>query len=157
MIDENSEKFTPAMNDENLYKLCRLYGERARIWRQKFIGLLPEVYKRRLFEKKGFCSIFEFAKKLCGLSEEQVRLVLNLEKRFEKMYVLKGLLVEGKVSVNKLSRIASIAKPENEIFLAGQVQMLSKSAVESLVRDEKYWEKENGKNESAANNKNESG
>jgi hypothetical protein len=84
---------------------------------------------------------------LCGLSEEQVKLVLNLEKRFEKMDVLKGLLVEGKVSVNKLSRIASIAKPENEIFLAGQVQMLSKSAVESLVRDEKFWEKESGKNE----------
>ncbi|MFA5948368.1 MAG: hypothetical protein WC806_05395 [Candidatus Gracilibacteria bacterium] len=148
MMDKNSEKFNEFMSDENLFKLCRLYGEKARMWRQKFIGLLPEVYKRRLFEKKGFSSIFEFAKKLCGLSEEQVRLVLNLEKRFEKMDVLKGLLVEGKVSVNKLSRIASIAKPENEVFLAGQVQMLSKSAVESLVRDEKIYEKENRKNDS---------
>ncbi|MFA5948233.1 MAG: hypothetical protein WC806_04670, partial [Candidatus Gracilibacteria bacterium] len=81
------------------------------------------------------------------MSEEQVRLVLNLEKRFEKMDVLKGLLVEGKVSVNKLSRIASIAKPENEMFLAGQVQALSKSAVESLVRNEKYWRKEDVKND----------
>jgi len=156
-FDSERMDFNKFMSDENLYNLCRLYGEKARMWRQKFIGLLPEVYKRRLFEKKGFSSVFEFGKKLCGLSEEQVRLVLNLEKRFEKMYVLKGLLVEGKVSVNKLSRIASIAKPENEIFLAGQVQMLSKSAVETLVRDEKFWEKENRKNESAANNKNESG
>ena len=63
------------------------------------------------------------------------------------MYVLTGLLVDGKVSVNKLSRIASIAKPENEMFLAGQVQALSKSAVESLVRNEKYWRKEDVKND----------
>jgi hypothetical protein len=63
MIDENSEKFIPQirgfnefMSDENLYNLCILYGEKARMWRQKFIGLLPEVYKRRLFEKKGFAT-----------------------------------------------------------------------------------------------------
>ncbi len=134
------------LNDENLYNLCKTYGERARLWRQKFAGLLPEVFKRRLYEKKGFSSIFEFSKRLAGMSEEQVRLVLNLEKRFEKTPVLKSLLVDGKVSVNKLARIVSIAKPDNEIFLATQVQILSKSAVETLVRDEKFAEKSNEKN-----------
>ncbi|MFA6917835.1 MAG: hypothetical protein WC285_03300 [Candidatus Gracilibacteria bacterium] len=127
--------------DEKLYQLCQTYGERTRFWRQKFTGLLPEVFKRRLYEKKGFSSIFEFSKKLAGLSEEQVRLVLNLERRFEETPVLKSLLVEGKVSVNKLARIVSIAKPENDMFLATQVQILSKSAVETLVRDEKFWAK----------------
>ena len=126
-----------SVSDENLYQLCQRYGENARFWRQKFIGLLPEVFKRKLYEKKGFSSIFEFSKKLAGLSEEQVRLVLNLEKRFEETPILKSLLVEGKVSMNKLARIVSIAKPENEMFLATQVQVLSKSAVETLVRDEK--------------------
>ncbi|MFA6305431.1 MAG: HNH endonuclease signature motif containing protein [Candidatus Gracilibacteria bacterium] len=125
------------ISDENLYNLCKEYGERTRIWRQRFAGLLPEVFKRKLYEKKGFCSIFEFSKKLAGLSEEQTRLVLNLEKRFEETPALKTLLVAGKVSINKLARIVSIAKPENEKFLANQVQILSKSAVETLVRDEK--------------------
>ena len=132
-----------SMPDENLYNLCKQYGERARIWRQRFAGLLPEVFKRKLYERKGFLSIFEFAKKLAGMSEEQVRLVLNLEKRFEEMPRLKSLLTDGKVSVNKLSRIVSIARPENEIFLANQVQILSKSAVETLVRDEKFATKSN--------------
>ncbi|MFA6917679.1 MAG: HNH endonuclease signature motif containing protein [Candidatus Gracilibacteria bacterium] len=130
-----------SLTDEKLYHLCQTYGERTRFWRQKFTGLLPEVFKRRLYEKKGFSSIFEFSKKLAGLSEEQVRLVLNLEIRFEETPVLKSLLVEGKVSMNKLARIVSIAKPENEKFLATQVQILSKSAVETLVRDEKFWAK----------------
>ncbi|MDP2643032.1 MAG: HNH endonuclease signature motif containing protein [Candidatus Peregrinibacteria bacterium] len=126
------------MPDENLYNLCKTYGERTRIWRQRFAGLLPEVFKRKLYQKKGFYSIFEFAKKLAGMSEEQVRLTINLEKRFERTPALKSLLTTGKVSINKLSKIVSIAKPENEIFLATQVQILSKSAVETLVRDEKF-------------------
>ncbi|MDP2642223.1 MAG: hypothetical protein Q8P62_00060 [Candidatus Peregrinibacteria bacterium] len=142
-----------SMPDENLYNLCKTYGERTRIWRQRFAGLLPEVFKRKLYEKKGFCSIFEFAKKLAGMNEEQVRCVINVEKRFEDMPALKMLLTSGKVSINKLSRIVSIAKPENEIFLATQVQILSKSAVETLVRDEKFAE-ENKDGESTENAEN---
>ena len=136
-----------SMPDKNLYNLCKTHGERARIWRQRFAGLLPEVFKRKLYEKKGFISIFEFSKKLAGLSEEQVRLVLNLEKRFETMPALKTLLTSGKVSVNKLSRIVSIATHKNEMFLATQVQVLSKNAVETLVRDEKFATGNYGKNE----------
>jgi len=136
-----------SMPDKNLYNLCKTYGERARIWRQRFAGLLPEVFKRKLYEKKGFFSIFKFAKKLAGMSEEQVRRVINVEKRFEDMPALKMLLTSGKVSINKLSRIVSIAKPGNEMFLATQVQVLSKSAVETLVRDEKFATGNYGKNE----------
>ncbi|MFA6918144.1 MAG: hypothetical protein WC285_04945, partial [Candidatus Gracilibacteria bacterium] len=142
------------LSDEKLYQLCQIYGERTRFWRQKFTGLIPEVFRRRLYEKKGFSSIFEFAKKLAGLSEEQVRLVLNLERRFEETPTLKSLLVEGKVSINKLARIVSISKPENEKFLATQVQILSKSAVETLVRDEKFWIKSGDENSEKNEEKN---
>jgi len=86
------------------------------------VGLLPEVSKRRLWEKKGFGSIFEFAAKLAGLSQEQVRLALNLERRFSGLPVLKGLLVEGEVSLNKLARVVSIATVENEGELAEKVR-----------------------------------
>ena len=101
------------MTDEKLYELVKLYGRNALVWRQKFMGLLPEVEKRRLYESKGFGSIFEFAYKLAGLSEQQVRTALNLEKRFESLPALKALLVEGKVSVSKLVRVASIATATN--------------------------------------------
>ncbi|MEK7672387.1 MAG: hypothetical protein AAB373_00740 [Patescibacteria group bacterium] len=131
------------LEDENLFRLCRMYGGRALAWRAKFIGLLPEVFKRKLYDKKGFDSIFEFAKKLAGLSEEQVRLTLNLEKKFEKLPELRNLLVSGEVSVNKLARVAAVAKPENEQFWAENLKNLSKNAVETLVRDEKFRQAEN--------------
>ncbi|MFA5821311.1 MAG: HNH endonuclease signature motif containing protein, partial [Candidatus Gracilibacteria bacterium] len=49
--------------------------------------------------------------------------------------VLCELFTTGKVSANKLARITSIATVENQEFLANQVRLLPKSAVETLVRD----------------------
>ncbi|MEK7523729.1 MAG: hypothetical protein AAB588_01735 [Patescibacteria group bacterium] len=125
------------LSDEKLFSLCRQYGEQARRWRQKFAGLLPEVNRRRLFEKKGFSSIFEFAKKLAGMSEEHVRRILNIERKFSAMPILKTMLVNGEVSVNKLAKVASIATAENQDALANQVKLLSCRALETLARDEK--------------------
>lgn len=125
-------------SDAKLYYWCAHYGEQARKWRQRFLGLLPEVHRRGLYEKKGFSSIFEFAAKLAGISKEQVQRVLQLEERFEDKPALKTMLENGEVSVNKLARIASIATPENQEVLAQQVQILPKAALETLVRDEKF-------------------
>ncbi len=130
-------------SDKQLYQLCKKYGTNALMWRRKFTGLLPEVNRRRLYEKRGFSSIFEFAKKLCGLSEKQVRLALNLNERFKDKPALKGLLTSGEVSVNKLTRVTSVATPEDEEFWAEKVQQLSKSALETFVKDVKN-ENQNG-------------
>ena len=74
---------------------------------------------------------------MCGLSEEQVRLVLNLEKRFEDKKILHRLLVNGEVSINKLAKIASIATANNQESLANQSKILPCRALETLARDEK--------------------
>ena len=131
-------KINMKITDENLYELCKKYGTASLIWRQKFTGLLPEVNRRRLYEKKGFSSIFEFAFKLCGLSQDQVHLALNLGRRFEDKPALMKLLEEGEASINKLSRVVSIATVENQEELAEKVKILPKSALETLVRDEKF-------------------
>ncbi len=123
------------ITDQKLFDLCKNYGREVLQWRQKFIGLLPEVQKRKLYEKKGFQSIFEFAKKLAGLSEEQIRTALNLDRIFEDKPVLKNIFINGEVSINKLVRITSVATQENQDFWANQVKMLSSRALETLVRD----------------------
>lgn len=125
------------LTDEKLFYLCQRYGENARLWRQKFLGLLPEVFKRKLYARKGFSSIFEFAAKLAGASEEQVSRVLNLEKKFQDKPDLYRALINGEVSVNKLRKIVSIATPENQKILLEQAKILSQKAVETLTRDEK--------------------
>ena len=127
-------------SDKQLFNMARRFGKNTLAWRRKFTGILPEIYKRRIYEK-NYESIFVFAKKMAGLSEKQVRRVLNLEKRFKETPTLRKILVTGEVSVNKLVRVASIATPENEEELVEKVKVLPQSAIETLVRDEKFAQK----------------
>ena len=128
---------TDDMTDEKLFLLCKQYGAQALEARRKFAGLLPEVFRRKLYEKKGFGSIYHFAAVLAGMSNEQVDVVLRLEKRFEDKPVLKNALVEGKVSASKLARVASIATKENQEELAHKAEILTNRALEVFVKDEK--------------------
>lgn len=91
-------------------------------------------------KRKVLC-LFLNLQKLAGLSEEQVRTVLNLEKKFDDKAMLKELLVNGEVSANKLVRIQSVATQENQEFWANQVRILPSRALETLVREEKQLKK----------------
>lgn len=131
------------MTDEQLLRLCEKCGKRALLWRRKFSGLLPEVNRRRLYERRGCASIFEFAYKTAGLSEQQVRRALNLSYEFRNKPALQELLTNGSVGLSKLARVASIATPENESALAEKVRLLPQKALETLVRDERISESQN--------------
>lgn len=135
----NSSKISAIteITDGELFQLCKTYGKNALLWRRKFIGLLPEVNRRQLYERKGFSSIFEFAARLAGVSREQVKLALNLENRFGDKPILKEALVSGEISINKLAKIASIATIENQECLVEQAKLLPCRTLETLVRDEK--------------------
>ncbi len=132
---ENVVTVVSSVSDSQLYEMCRSFGSQALEARRKFLGLLPEVNRRKLYEKKGFSSVFHFAAVLAGVSEAQVRTVLNIERKFTDKPVLKELLVSGAVSVNKLARVAPIATQQNQDFWANNVQNLSNRAVETLVKD----------------------
>ncbi len=125
------------LSNAELLTLCREYGQATLMWRRKFLGLLPEVHKRKLYEQAGCSSAIEFAQKIAGISEEQVRLTLNLERRFENKPALHEALVNGDVSVNKLARVVSIATKENAEELAEKAKILPQNALETLVRDVK--------------------
>jgi hypothetical protein len=103
-----------AMSDNEIYIFCKKCGAEALEARRKFIGLLPEVFRRKIHIKKGFESIHEFAAKLAGISHDQVTRVLHLDKKYFDKPVLRTALTEGKISVNKLIRISSIATTENQ-------------------------------------------
>lgn len=131
------------LNDDELFAKCRLYGAEARNWRNKFLGLLPEVYRRRLYRERGFQSIFEFSYKLAGVNEDQVKRVLRLDEKFRTAAPqLHQLLMNGEVSPHKLARVASIADKETDVELAAYVVTFSKTALETLVRDVKFARQE---------------
>lgn len=126
------------MNDMKILEKCMEFGRNLRFFRNKFLGLLPIINEKRLFEKRGFSSIFKFAYQVGGVSEEQVKAVLSLYFRFRDLSALKSLLVNGTVSANKLIKVASIARKENEEELCSLVLKLPYKAIETLVRDYKF-------------------
>ncbi len=123
------------LSDKDLVSRFEYFGKMTLRYRYRVIGLLPEVAERKLYLRRGCASIFEYAKKVAGLSEEQTSRVLNIAPRLSDKPALRSLLEEGNVSVNKLARVVSIATVENEGELAERVQILSKSALETFVRD----------------------
>ncbi len=133
----NKQDFDNTQNhaDHKIFLLFREYGAKALLYRQKCIGLLPEIYRRKIHERQGFQSIFEFAAKYAGISQEQVKRVLSLEEKFQDKPALHQALITGEISINKLARVASIATVENQDILVEQTRMLSKSALETLAKD----------------------
>ncbi|MFA5854789.1 MAG: hypothetical protein WC846_00645 [Candidatus Gracilibacteria bacterium] len=128
--------------DNELLSLCRQYGGNALLWRRKFESLLPEVFRRRLYEKENCSNIYEFAAKFAGLSEAQVNTVLHLEKRLQGKPILLGLFHEAEVSTNKLVRVLTVATEANQEDLAQKLKIFSQKTMEIYVRDLKREQNE---------------
>ncbi len=133
--DKKSSIAKSSLSDEQLFLLCKHYGTQAILARRKFIGLLPEIFRRKIYLKKHFSSIFEFAAKLGGVSKEQVDTVMHLNRKFERLPTLKNALNEGEISMNKLARIVSVANDENEKEIYEKTKILPNRALEVFVKD----------------------
>ncbi|MBU1703298.1 hypothetical protein KJ951_02740, partial [Patescibacteria group bacterium] len=120
---------------EKFHQTFKYCGAKHREFRNRCIGMLPRILEERIYEKKGFDSIGEYAGKLAGISRAQIGLTLSLHRKFKDKPALKELLVSGKVGLSKLARVASIATTENQEFLSVQALLLSQKALETLVRD----------------------
>lgn len=122
-------------SDQELFRKCKEYGLNARMWMKKFAGLLPEVYRRRLYKRKGCASIHEFAAKLAGMNQTTVDKILNLSKRLVGKPKLTELLETGACGWSKLEKVAYQATPETDQFWAEKAKTLPLHALEAYVRE----------------------
>lgn len=128
------------LSDPELYARCKDYGALALHWRGKFAGLLPEVARRGLHRRRGYESIYEFAAKLGGMSENAVDRVLNLSKKLEDKPVLRAMLESGEAGWAKIQRVAFTATPETDAFWANKVKNMPSLALEEYIKLKKNGE-----------------
>ena len=64
--------------DKKLHHKFKYFGSKHLEFRRKCLGLLPKIYKEEIYKKKGFGTIFEYAEKLAGLTQEQIKRALSL-------------------------------------------------------------------------------
>lgn len=125
------------LTDNELYERCQKYGQNAKGWLMKFAGLLPEVYRRGLYRKKGFVSINEFAKKIAGMSENAVDRILQLSVKLQDKPILLNQLESGEQHWNKIAKVAYIATPGTDKILAEKIKTLSYLALNSYVQEKR--------------------
>jgi hypothetical protein len=121
------------MNDGELYEYCRKVGLNARMWKNRFIAALPEVYKRRLYKKKGFCSIHEFAAKIAGISHNVVNEILRVNEKLRDKPRLKALIRDK--GLNKVRLVANVVDKGTENFWIEKINTMTKSALETYLRE----------------------
>src|SRR3989338_7175738 len=121
--------------DSQLYQRCKEFGTNARLFLRKFAGLLPEVSKRRLYKKRGFASIYEFAGKLAGMNHMNVDRILRLYERLKDKPYLFEQLVSGEVGWSKLEAVSFIVRPETDQIWAEKVKNLSKPVLQEYIKE----------------------
>src|SRR3989338_11305998 len=123
------------LSDKDLYALCKEYGQKARFWRRRFAGLLPEVERRALSRRRRCGSIYEFADKLAGMSKESVDKILRLSKKLEDKPFLLEQLETGAQSWSKLEKVAYIATSQTDGAWAERIENMPQPAVEAFVQN----------------------
>lgn len=130
------------LSDDELFKKCQEYGQNAKVWIRKFAALLPEVERRQLYRKKGFLSLFEFAKKLAGMSEYTVERILLLAKRLENKPALKNLFESGTQGWSKIEKVSFVATPDTEKDWAEKVEKMSVQTLGAYIHQKRLIDNE---------------
>lgn len=109
------------------------YGRNAKEWLRKCALLLPEIDRKKIWKKRGFGSIFEYAGKLAGMSRSSVEDALRILKKIEDKRELRKVVEEK--DLNAIRPIVAIATKETADFWASKASQLTKNTLEAYVRE----------------------
>lgn len=112
------------------------YGRNAREWMRKCEMLLPHVERERVWEKKGYASIYHYAAVLAGMSRPKVDEALRVMRGIEDKPALLGVV--EKKGIQAVRPVVAIATQETASFWAEKSETLSKNTLEVYVKE---WKK----------------
>ena len=112
-----------------------LYGKNAKEWMQKCELLLPEIARKKIWKKKRYGSIYEYAAKLAGMNKRKVDDCLRIYRKIEDKPEL--MEVAEKKGLGAVRPVVTVATKENAEFLAEKVETMSRRATESYVKSYK--------------------
>ena len=115
------------------------YGRNAREWTRKCEMLLPHVERERVWEKKGYASIYHYAAVLAGMSRPKVDEALRVMRGIEDKPEL--LRVAEQKGLQAVRPVVALATQETASFWAEKSEILSKNTLEVYVKE---WKKLDG-------------
>lgn len=120
-------------NNKILHQKFIDFGHNAKEWMKKCALLLPEIDRMRIWEKKRFGSIYEYAAKLAGMSRYQVNEALRVLAKIKDMPALIKVVEEK--GINSVKPVVTIATKETETFWANKARKMSKHTLATYIRE----------------------
>lgn len=122
-----------SLNVSELHRKFSWYGRNAREWARKCATLLPEIERERVWEVKGFGSIYEYAARLAGMSHSSVDEALRVLKKIEDKPAL--MEVAEKFGISAVRPVAVVATVETAEFWAEKASEMSKHTLQAYVNE----------------------
>ncbi len=117
----------------NTHEKFKEYGGKSLEYRRKCELLLPEIYRVRIWKRKGFGSIYEYAAKLAGITANTVDECLRVHRRILEMPELMAVAEEK--GLRALRPVAAIATRDTAEFWAKKVKNMSNHTLQAYVHD----------------------
>lgn len=118
------------------------YGRNAKEWTRKCILLLPEIQKQQIWKKKRFKDIYDYARKLAGMSHNQVNEALRILGKAENLPAIRRVIEER--GINAVKPIISIATASTDQFWAEKSQIMGQHPLEAYVKGFRKLQSVNG-------------
>ncbi|MDA1061012.1 MAG: hypothetical protein O3B47_04420 [bacterium] len=119
--------------EQDLHERFVEYGGNTRVWMNKCKLLLLEIDRTRVWEKRGFRSIYEYASKLSGMSERLVDqslwILRNLEDKPDLMKVAK------EKSLNSVRPVITVATISTDRFWAEKARVMNREELMLYVKE----------------------
>jgi len=116
----------------NTHKKFVFYGKNAKEWMRKCELLLPEIERKKIWKKKRYGSIYEYAAKLAGMSRRKVDDCLWVLRKIEDKPKLKE--VAEKKGINRIRPVVTSATKETDEFFAKKAEEMSQNALRAFMK-----------------------
>lgn len=124
-----------SQKDKTIHDQFSTYGKNVKEWMNKCVLLLPQIEKNEIWAKKGFPNIYEYARKLAGMSRNKVNESLRILGKAEHLPAIMEV-IERK-GIFAVKPVVNIATKETEQFWAKRISEMRKSTLETFVKDYK--------------------
>lgn len=121
--------------DKTIHDQFARYGKNAKEWMNKCVLMLPKIEKNRIWAKKGFGSIYEYAAKIAGMSRHKVDDSLRIIRKIEDRPKL--LEIAKTKGLNSVRPVVTIVTKVTEEFWAKRAMEMSKNTLATYVKDYK--------------------
>ncbi len=114
VFDQKFEFNLRQLSDENLHSKVKWVTQEERNLLAPILHLLREVEIRKLFSSMGYKSLFEYAMKECGYSEDQAARRISAMRLLKELPEIEEKISSGKLSLSNLTQAQTLFRAERK-------------------------------------------